>query len=172
VEGAEAVAGDPAREAALFHLYNHLAARGGRLLLTARMPPASWSLRLPDLASRLATLGVVRIGPPDETLIASVMLKAAEDRGLDLAPEAVDYLLPRIERDFGSVHALVGALDAQALGKRRRHVSQRLAAACLRETNSSGDTATGRPDATPRSDAVPEPDATGSAPPPSTAGRE
>ncbi|MEM6972469.1 MAG: DnaA/Hda family protein [Pseudomonadota bacterium] len=140
LECAERVAGNHAAESALFHLYNLLGEQGGRLLLTAQQTPAQWPLALPELASRLATVGVVRIDP-DEGLVVAVMLKAAEDRGIDLAPDAITYLMTRIERDLGSVHALIAALDAKATGRKRRHVTKRLAGECLRELYLSGETA-------------------------------
>ena len=38
---------------AMFHLLNVLREEGGHVLMTARVPPARWGVRLPDLASRL-----------------------------------------------------------------------------------------------------------------------
>jgi chromosomal replication initiation ATPase DnaA len=46
VEDADRIAGDRAAETALFHLHNHVLARGGRLLVTAASPPRNWALSL------------------------------------------------------------------------------------------------------------------------------
>ena len=42
VEDADLAAGDAAAEEVLFHLINHMAATGGRMLLTARAAPRDW----------------------------------------------------------------------------------------------------------------------------------
>ncbi|MEL6267060.1 MAG: DnaA/Hda family protein [Pseudomonadota bacterium] len=117
---------------ALFHLYNLMAAGGGHLLVAARRPPAAWPAIRPDLVSRLATFGVVEIGAPDDALLSSVLLKAAADRGLDVAPAAVAHVLARIERSFAAVHAAVAVLDAHAADRRRRGVTLRMASEVLR----------------------------------------
>ncbi|MGF1552787.1 MAG: chromosomal replication initiator DnaA [Paracoccaceae bacterium] len=121
-----------AAEDGLFHLYNFCAARGTRLLLTGREVPVRWPAATPDLASRLATLAVVRIGAPDDALLASVLLKHARDRGLDPAPLAVDWTAQRIERSFAAALRAAEAFDREAARRQRRHVSQPLAAVALR----------------------------------------
>src|SRR5262249_21474081 len=46
-------------EAALFHLLNLAQEQSAYVLITARQAPASWPVKLPDLASRLRALPVV-----------------------------------------------------------------------------------------------------------------
>lgn len=119
-------------EDGLFHLYNLRAAQGRRLLMTGREPPARWPVVTPDLASRLATLAVARIGSPDDALLASVLLKHARDRGLDPSEAAVDWTLARIERSFVAARDAAAAIDREAARRQRRQVGQRLAADALR----------------------------------------
>ena len=76
-----------ADETLLFHLYNRLAERRGRLLLTATLPVAGWPLRLPDLRSRLLTAWPVHIEPPDDGLLAALLVKQLADRQLRPEPE-------------------------------------------------------------------------------------
>jgi chromosomal replication initiation ATPase DnaA len=104
---------------ALFSLWTALAERGGHLLLTARLPPARWCVRLPDLASRLRGATAVAVAAPDEDLLAGLLLKLLNDRQVRIAPEVVRYLLPRIERSFAAVHGLAAALDRAALAEHR-----------------------------------------------------
>lgn len=106
-------------ETALLHLFNLLRERGRRLLLTARLPPARWSIALPDLRSRLAALPVVTIGTPDEALLGALLLKLFADRQMRVGQDLVAYLMPRLERSFAAVHAAVAALDRAALAERR-----------------------------------------------------
>jgi len=103
----------------LFHLYNWLRERGGWLLLTARTAPARWPAELADLRSRLAALPVAEIAPPDQDLLAAVMVKQLADRQLKVDPRVVDYTIVRIERSFEAVERIVGALDAAALAAKR-----------------------------------------------------
>ena len=53
---------DRASELALLHLYNFCLETRGGLLLAARQPPASWTVVLPDLDSRLRAVWLSRIG--------------------------------------------------------------------------------------------------------------
>ena len=107
-------------EVPLLHLYNALVERRGYLLLTAEAAPARWPIRLPDLRSRLNAVTSVGIGPPDDDLIAGVMVKLFTDRRLVVDDEVIRYALPRIERSFAAARRLVAELDAVALSNRRK----------------------------------------------------
>lgn len=119
VDDADRVAGDPAAEAMLLHLYNLVQAAGGRLLLGATRPPNGWKLELPDLRSRLNAAMVVEIEPPDDTLLASVAVKLFSDRQLMVGEDVVTLLVTRGERSFAWLARAVGALDRAALAAKR-----------------------------------------------------
>ena len=130
VEDAHAIARDRAAEEALFHLHNLVLAEGHALLITAREAPALWDLGLPDLASRMAGTLMVRLGPPDDALLAAVLSKLFADRQLSPTPDTVPYLARRIERRLDAAHEVVAALDARALDKGRA-ITRALAAEVL-----------------------------------------
>lgn len=109
----------PLDEHALLHLYNHIAESGGHLLIVAREAPARWSVRLPDLASRLAALPAMRIDPPDDRLMEALLIKLFADRQLAVAPEVVTYLSQRVERSFETLRRVVEVLDRESLARRR-----------------------------------------------------
>lgn len=109
----------PVDERALLHLYNLLAERRGHLLILSREAPARWSVRLPDLASRLAAMPAVRIDPPDEVLVEGLLVKLFADRQLAVQPEVVAYLVRRMERSFEAVRRTVARLDRESLARRR-----------------------------------------------------
>jgi len=109
----------PLPEIALFHVYNHLTARGGHLLVVAREPPARRRFALADLASRLRAAPAAGIGAPDDTLIAAVLVKHFADRRVPVAPEALAFLLPRMERSFAAAERIAAAADRIALSRRR-----------------------------------------------------
>jgi chromosomal replication initiation ATPase DnaA len=103
-------------ERALLHLANAVVERRGHLLLTARADPAGGWPALPDLRSRLAAAGSVRIEPPDQDLLAALLVKQLADRGLRVEPGVVELLATRMERSFAAARRLVRALDRASLG--------------------------------------------------------
>lgn len=126
-----------AAEETLFHLCNLLAAGGGTLLVTGREAPARWVLALPDLASRLRAAPVAVLEPPDDALLAAILVKLFSDRGVGVGPEVIRYLVARMERSFAAAEALVVRLDRAGLA-RGGAIGARLAARVLAE-DSAGD---------------------------------
>jgi chromosomal replication initiation ATPase DnaA len=125
----EAAAAD---ERALFHLINLAREQDAFLLFTARTAPTVWPVILPDLASRLRAIPVVKLQPPDDALLRAVIVKLAVDRQLDLDEGTVIYLSAHIERSFAAARATVIALDNEAL-RRGRPPNRALAAELFRE---------------------------------------
>ncbi|TNE66957.1 MAG: chromosomal replication initiator DnaA [Alphaproteobacteria bacterium] len=117
-------------EATLFHLYNWARETGGSVLFTARLAPTLWKVRLPDLRSRLATLPVAKILPPDDQLLTVLFVKLFSDRQLQVDLSVIDYILPRIERSFDAAKALVALIDESALADKRK-ITRTLAKSCL-----------------------------------------
>lgn len=106
-------------EEELFHAWNSALHERRPLLLTAQSSPADWGLSLADLRSRLLATPQVRIGPPDDALLAALFGKLWRDRGVDVSPELTAYVLNRVERSFAAVHQLVARLDKAALASGR-----------------------------------------------------
>ena len=127
LEGAER-----APERALFHLYNLMRERRGYLLLTSALPPAHWSIALPDLASRLRASPAVAVAPPDDELLGSIILKQLGDRQLHAAAGVVQYLVSHMERSAATARLVVAALDRRGLVE-QREIDRRLAADVLAE---------------------------------------
>lgn len=130
VENAYEIAGISEAEDALFHLWNLAGARQVLLLITARMPPRDWGIQLPDLLSRLNSAAQAVLGPPDDALLPAVLVKLFADRQIQVAPDVVDWLTLRMERDLGLARHLVAAIDRKSLAD-RRPVTRRLAAELL-----------------------------------------
>jgi DnaA regulatory inactivator Hda len=120
IDDADTAAGDPKTERALFHLYNLARETGGHLLLTAATAPAQWSIALPDLRSRLLAAPAVAVGPPDDALLAAILVKLFADRQVRVGADVVEFLVTHIERSFDAARRLVADLDAAALAARRR----------------------------------------------------
>ncbi len=144
---AEAVIGAPAKSSALliedadrvgeaesrlFHIVNAAMQAETWTLITARAPPDAWSLRTPDLLSRLRLAPIVRLSAPDEELTEAVLFKLFSDRQLVVEPRVVAFIALHIERSLAAARAIVAALDREALAQGRR-VTRAMAAEVLRE---------------------------------------
>jgi chromosomal replication initiation ATPase DnaA len=127
---------DRAAERTLLHLYNLSQERDGKLLLITPAPPASLLIGLADLASRLRALPVVGIAPPDDALLAAVLLKHFADRQLRVAPGVVAYLVPRMERSFAAAASFAARLDRLSL-ETSRPITLKLARAVLADVDQS-----------------------------------
>ena len=121
-------------ETALFHAWNR--AQEGRhpLVIVADTAPPEWSVKLPDLRSRLAASPVARIGAPDDVLMRALFERLFLRRGLDARPDLIEWLLARVERSHISLIRAVDVLD-QAVLERRKRLSIPLAKATLTEAS-------------------------------------
>lgn len=136
IDGADTWRGETC-EQALFHLHNHVLAHGGSLLLTASQAPKQWSTNLPDLASRMQAIPTVHLSPPDDALLAALLVKLFDDRQIAISPSLVAYIVPRMTRSTAAAMALVDALDKAALSE-GRPITRRLAARLLDNTPGNG----------------------------------
>ncbi|MBX6426035.1 MAG: chromosomal replication initiator DnaA [Variibacter sp.] len=112
-------------ERALFHLLNLAREQEAFVLLTSGAP--ALTAKLPDLASRLRAVPVVRLAPPDEALLRAVLVKLFADRQLRVDEGLITFLIGRIERSVPAAKAAVARLDGEAL-RLRRPVNRALAA--------------------------------------------
>lgn len=121
--GANAVAIDDAdaavvaAERPLLHLFNTARETGQRILLTATLPPACWLMSLADTRSRLNGCPVVAIRPPDDVLLAAILVKLFADRQLRVADSVIAYLVARMERSFDAARRIVARIDEAALSR-------------------------------------------------------
>ncbi len=120
VDDADAIAGEPRWNRALFNLHNGLLEQRGRLLLSGAQPPAAIGWALADLASRMAASLVLHLAPLAESDQIEVLRLRAKRRGLELPEDVAQYLLRRVPRDLRSLCALLDTLDAASLAKQRR----------------------------------------------------
>lgn len=120
---------------ALFHLINGAVREGGGLLLTARTRPAAWATPLPDLRSRLNSLPVVEIAPPDDAVLEGVLRKFFRDRNIRPPQEIYPYLLARMNRSIPDAAEIVRRLD-EAGDEGFRRITRVLARDVLEENQS------------------------------------
>ena len=111
--------GDRGAETTLFHLYNLMKERGTSLLITMRSAPGQIDFAIADLSSRLRAAPAVSIQPPDDTLLAALLVKLFTDRQLNVGTDVIAYMLPRMERSFAAARDIVARADHLALAEKK-----------------------------------------------------
>jgi len=88
------------------------------LLAAGELPPADLKLR-EDLRTRLGWGHVFALLPLSEPERRAVLRQQAEDRGVFLGDEVMDYMLTRFSRDLGSLTELLSLIDGYSLQTKR-----------------------------------------------------
>jgi chromosomal replication initiation ATPase DnaA len=119
LDGLEPWLGSRKAEEPLFHWLNAINQVGGSILMSSRLGLDQIRTLLPDVRSRLMQFPSLPITQPDDKLLRGLLRKQAADRQWVLAPEVEEYLLPRVERSYTAVQALMASIDAASLAKAR-----------------------------------------------------
>lgn len=120
VDGLEAIAGQRADEAALFHFHNRARAAKTAVIYAARQAPAELPLVIPDLGSRLAQCVRLQLDSLDDEGRRQVLRQRAARRGLELDDTVLDFLFKRVGRDLATLTNLLDRLDKASLAAQRR----------------------------------------------------
>ena len=88
------------------------------VLAAGELPPADLKLR-EDLRTRLGWGHVFALDVLSEPERRAVLRQAADERGIFLSDEVMDFMLHRFSRDLGSLMELLRQLDAYALQTQR-----------------------------------------------------
>jgi DnaA family protein len=88
------------------------------VLAAGALPPADLKLR-EDLRTRLGWGHVFQLQVLSEPERRAVLRQAADERGVFLSDEVMDYMLTRFSRDLASLMELLGQLDGYALQTKR-----------------------------------------------------
>lgn len=88
------------------------------VLAAGALPPADLRLR-EDLRTRLGWGHVFHLQVLSEPERRAVLRQAADDRGIFLGDEVMDFMLTRFSRDLGSLMQLLDQLDGYALQTKR-----------------------------------------------------
>jgi chromosomal replication initiation ATPase DnaA len=107
-------------ERVLFHLLNLVREHRMSMLLTSRAAPGELQVALPDLRSRLRSLPVVAIAPPDDQLLKAVLVKHFSDRQLLVEPHIINHIALHMERSMEAAQRIVTEIDHHALASRRK----------------------------------------------------
>jgi DnaA family protein len=108
----------PALQVELFNLYNALRERGAALVASGSAPPQQLGLR-PDLATRLGWGPVYQVHALSDAEKTGALQDHAAARGIRLPEEVCAFLLARVQRDMGTLLAVLDALDRSSLAAKR-----------------------------------------------------
>ena len=95
----------------LLSMINRTGEEGGRLLLASSSSPSKWRATSADLKSRLNSMPIVEILPPDEAMLTGRLEAAAARHFLKLEPDVVTYLAPRLDLTYEAIEAFAEKLS-------------------------------------------------------------
>ncbi|MCB1915337.1 MAG: DnaA regulatory inactivator Hda [Rhodocyclaceae bacterium] len=102
----------------LFNAFNQRRERRLTLIATGPAAPRDLALR-EDLRTRIGQALVFEIQPPDDAGRRAIIDSLARRRGVDLAPDVLDFVLRHGNRDLPSLLAVFEALDRASLETKR-----------------------------------------------------
>lgn len=74
---------------------------------------------LKDLASRLASINVIKMNPPCEDTLKKILYKLANDLNLSIKDDVIDYILKYSSRDIKHIEKLIKNLDQTSIIEQR-----------------------------------------------------
>ncbi len=123
-------------EQLLLHLLNTARDRALLVLLSSRTAPSRWPIRLPDLSSRLRAITAVEIRPPDDNLLAALLVHQLAERQLTVPSAVQSWLLLRVPRSPSVLREVVARLDRASLAS-GASITRQFAAQVLADANFS-----------------------------------
>ena len=112
---------DADQQHAAFMLFVESATHGVPVLAAGRLPPVDLGVR-EDLRTRLGWGHVFAVQPLGEAEVRARLRRAADQNGLFLSDEVMDYVLVRFDRDLKHLMGLLARLDRFALAT-QRHIT-------------------------------------------------
>jgi len=134
VDRAETVTDGPT----LMALLNRAEERGRPVVLFTQRPPADYQLRPADLVSRLRSMPVVEIAPPDDALMLARLEAAFRERFIFMPDEVAELLLSRLPKRYAEIGRIVDRLN-RAMSDQRRGLSVALVKEALAEGPDTGE---------------------------------
>ena len=119
----DCIAGQPSWEQSLFNLINFAREEQGKIVFSAATAPSSQMWGLADLVSRLSWGPVLKLTALSEADVRTAMMVSAEQRGMKLDQEAIDFLLKRYSRDASSLLQAIDVLDRESLAAGRERIT-------------------------------------------------
>jgi chromosomal replication initiator protein len=120
MDNVEGIAHSSTAQEKLYHIYNQITEKGGKLALTASLPPDKNSAMESYLTSRFQWGMVAEIKPIDDATTAKIIVKLAMDISLIMPEPIIHFLLSRIPRDFISIQNAVKTINQESYIKKKK----------------------------------------------------
>ncbi len=104
----------------LYHIYNTIVERGGRVAFTSFFSPEKIKNAESYLISRFQWGMVTEIKPIDNDTTFKIILKLAKDINLTLPENIINFLMLRIPRDFISMKEAVLAINEESYIQKKK----------------------------------------------------
>jgi chromosomal replication initiator protein len=114
MDNVEGIAPSPKAKERLYHIYNQIMEKGGKIAFTASLPPDKNSTMESYLTSRFQWGMVTEIKDIDDITTAKIIIKLAKDINLTLPEPIIHFLLSRISRDFISIQNAVKSINQES----------------------------------------------------------
>lgn len=120
MDNVEGIGHSPKAKEKLYHIYNQIMEKGGKLAFTAILPPDRNPTMESYLTSRFQWGMVAEIKAIDDKTTAKIIIKLANDINLTLPESIISFLLSRIPRDFVSIQSAVKSINHESYINKRK----------------------------------------------------
>lgn len=100
----------------LFHMFNYICENKKTALFTAKNLD---NIKLRDLKSRLDSVRLFKIGPPDDDMVKALLSKHFSSRNIVFSEDMIKFLMVRIARNYEAIFQSIDLIDKAALEKKR-----------------------------------------------------
>lgn len=120
VDDLQGIAGKREWEEAFFSFFNRMYDAKKRLIISGDKSAQHLGLLLPDLVSRVNSGMVYQIRPPSEEEKIQALKIRAQEHGLMLSEDVVQFMIRRCPRDLGSLFFALEQIDQASLAEQRK----------------------------------------------------
>jgi len=114
------IAGNRSWEEGVFHLFNQLRARKGRMIASANKNISLIHFSLLDFATRLAWGLVWHLVEADDETKQKILVTRAQERGLSMAEDVAEYMIRHCSRGLNDLLDTLDKIDTASLAEHKK----------------------------------------------------